>query len=140
MDLILAGVICLLGGMVGGLVGVGGGAIFVPAMTVFIGLGQVEAEATSLLMIAFVSVFGTWRHRRYGNVDLRDAAVVGLLSAPGVMIGVVVANAVPERALRIGFAALALFMAWRLMRRAFAAPDQPGGTRPTAPDRPGRQR
>lgn len=119
MDLIIAGVICLLGGMIGGLVGVGGGAIFVPAMTLFIGMGQVEAEATSLLMIAFVSVFGTWRHRRYGNVELRDAAVVGLLSAPGVMVGVMIANAVPERALRIGFGALALFIAWRLMRRVW---------------------
>lgn len=119
MDLIFAGIICLLGGMIGGLVGVGGGAIFVPAMTVFIGMGQVDAEATSLLMIAFVSGFGTWRHRRYGNVDLRDAALVGLLSAPGVILGVMVANAVPERALRIGFGALALFIAWRLMLRVW---------------------
>lgn len=117
--IVIAGVICLAGGVVGGLVGVGGGAIFVPAMTVFIGLGQVEAEATSLLMIAFVSIFGTWRHHRYGNVDLREAATVGLLSLPGVLLGVLVANAVSERALRIGFGLLALFMAWRLVRRVW---------------------
>jgi len=118
-ELVLAGLVCLGGGMVGGLVGVGGGAIFVPAMTIFLAMGQVEAESTSLLMIAFVSIFGTWRQRRYGNVDLRDALLVGLLSAPGVLAGVVVANAVPERMLRIGFAALMLFIAWRLLRRVW---------------------
>jgi len=118
-ELVLAGLICLGGGMLGGLVGVGGGAIFVPAMTILLAMGQVEAESTSLLMIAFVSIFGTWRQRRYGNVDLRDALLVGLLSAPGVLAGVVIANAVPERMLRIGFAALMLFIAWRLLRRVW---------------------
>ncbi len=119
VELILAAAVCLFGGMVGGMVGVGGGAIFVPAMTVFLAMGQLEAESTSLLMIAFVSIFGTWRQRRYGNVNLRDALLVGLLSAPGVVIGVLVANAVPERALRIGFGTLALFIAWRLLRRVW---------------------
>lgn len=118
-DLILAGLICLLGGTVGGLVGVGGGAIFVPAMTIFLTMGQVDAEATSLLMIAFVSVFGTWRQHRYGNVDLRDSLTIGLLSAPGILIGVLVANAVPDRVLRVGFAILMLFIAWRLLRRVW---------------------
>lgn len=116
MDLIGAALICLVGGVVGGLVGVGGGVIFVPAMTILIGLGQVEAEATSLLMIGLVSVVGAWRQRRYGNVDFKDAAIIGALSPAGVLAGVVIANTVPERALRIGFAMLALFMAWRLLR------------------------
>lgn len=116
MELTLAITICFVGGLVGGLVGVGGGAIFVPAMTLVIGLGQVEAEATSLLMIALVSVAGTWRQRTYGNVNLKDAAIIGLLSPVGVLAGVVLANAMPERALRIGFGALALFLAWRLLR------------------------
>ncbi len=116
MELILAAAICVVGGIVGGLVGVGGGVIFVPAMTIVIGLGQVEAEATSLLMIGLVSVVGTWRQKAYGNVNLKDAAIIGLLSPVGVLVGVVIANSVPERALRIGFAMLALFMAWRLLR------------------------
>lgn len=116
MDLIAAALICMVGGMVGGLVGVGGGVIFVPALTIMIGLGQVEAEATSLLMIGLVSVVGTWRQRRYGNVNLKDAALIGILSPVGVLVGVVVANTVPERALRIGFAMVSLYMAWRLLR------------------------
>ncbi|MDQ5894897.1 MAG: uncharacterized protein QG596_1158 [Actinomycetota bacterium] len=126
MDIAIACVICLIGGVVAGLIGVGGGVVFVPAMTIFLTKGQVEAEATSLMMIALVSVVGTWRQVGYGNVNLKDAAVIGLLSPVGVLVGVVVANSVPERALRIGFAMLALYMAWRLLKRVFAKdPDDP---------------
>lgn len=126
MELMLAAAICIIGGIVGGLVGVGGGVIFVPAMTIVLGMGQVEAEATSLLMIGLVSVVGTWRQQRYGNVNLKDAVIIGILSPVGVLVGVVIANSVPERALRIGFAMVALYMAWRLLRPVFfpaAAPE-----------------
>ena len=119
MDLAIAGALCMIGGIVAGLIGVGGGIVFVPAMTIVLSKGQVEAESTSLLMIALVSVIGTWRQRGYGNVNMKDAVIIGLLSPVGVLIGVVVANAVPERALKIGFAALALYMAWRLLKRVF---------------------
>ncbi len=125
MDIVFACLICLLGGIVAGLIGVGGGVVFVPAMTIILAMGQVEAEATSLLMIALVSVVGTWRQIGYGNVNLKDAAVIGLLSPVGVLVGVVVANSVPERALRIGFAMLALYMAWRLLKRVFASDPEP---------------
>jgi uncharacterized membrane protein YfcA len=113
--------ICLAGGMTGGLVGVGGGILFVPALTVCIGLSQVEGESTSLLMIVFVAIVGAYRQNGYGNVRLREALIIGALSPLGVLAGVAVANHVSERALQLGFAALALFMAAQLVRRAGAA-------------------
>jgi uncharacterized membrane protein YfcA len=113
--------ICLAGGMTGGLVGVGGGILFVPALTVFIGLSQVEGESTSLLMIVVVAIVGAYRQNGYGNVRVREALIIGVLSPLGVLIGVVVANHVSERALQLGFAGLALFMAAQLVRRARAA-------------------
>lgn len=122
MDELLAVLIAVAGGMAGGLVGVGGGVLFVPALTVFLGLTQVEAESTSLLMIVFVAIAGTVRQRGYGNVNLRDAAVVGALSPLGVLIGVVVANNVSERVLELAFAAVALFFAFQLLRRALSQP------------------
>jgi uncharacterized membrane protein YfcA len=119
---LLAALLAAAGGLAGGLVGVGGGILFVPAMTVFLDLPQVEAEATSLLVIVVVALVGTVRQRRYGNVAMRDALVVGLLSPLGVLLGVAVANHVSERALQLSFAALALAMAARLLRRALSPP------------------
>ena len=125
MSELLAVLLALAGGLVGGLVGVGGGILFVPALAIFLDLSQVEAESTSLLMISIVALVGAARQRGYGNVNLRDAVLVGLLSPIGVGVGVVVANEVPERALELGFAALALFMAARLVRRAMSEPAAP---------------
>ncbi|HSK50212.1 MAG TPA: sulfite exporter TauE/SafE family protein [Solirubrobacterales bacterium] len=120
MNELLAILLAIAGGLTGGLVGVGGGVLFVPAMTIFLGIDQVEAESTSLLMIVIVALVGAARQNSYGNVNLRDALLIGALSPLGVAIGVVVANEVPERALKISFAALALFMAVQLLRRVRA--------------------
>ncbi|HET7417136.1 MAG TPA: TSUP family transporter [Solirubrobacterales bacterium] len=122
MSELAAVLICLAGGMTGGLVGVGGGVLFVPALTVFIGLTQVEAEATSLLMIVVVAIVGSYRQYGYGNVRLREAALIGVLSPLGVFVGVALANHLSERALQLSFAALALFMAAQLVRRARTDP------------------
>jgi hypothetical protein len=122
MDELFAALIALAGGFTGGIVGVGGGVLFVPALTIFLGLTQVEAESTSLLMIVIVALVGAYRQNAYGNINIRAALVVGALSPLGVLLGVVVANAISERALQLSFAALALFIAYRLARRALAAP------------------
>jgi uncharacterized membrane protein YfcA len=106
------------GGFVGGLLGVGGGILFVPALAIFQDKSQVVAEATSLLAIVPVAIVATWRQRGYGNVRLADGLMIGALSPLGVGIGVVVANAVSQRALELGFAALALLIAARLVVRA----------------------
>ena len=122
MDELAAILICLFGGLTGGLVGVGGGVLFVPALTIFLGLDQVDAESTSLLMIVIVALVGAYRQKGYGNVRIREALIIGALSPLGVLVGVAVANNVPERALQLSFAALALFMALQLVRRARSMP------------------
>ena len=105
-------------GMAGGLLGVGGGVLFVPALVVFADQSQLGAEATSLVAIVLVSLVGTWRQRGYGNVRLRDGLLVGVLSPLGVIVGVVLANAVSERALELSFAAVQLLFAWQLAGKA----------------------
>lgn len=132
-DVLLAVLIALAGGLAGGLVGVGGGVLFVPALTIFLGLTQVEGESTSLLMIVVVALVGAARQNTYGNLNLRDALVVGVLSPLGVLIGVVAANEVPQRALELSFAALVLFVAYGLVRRAWRPPAG-AGRRPRSPE------
>jgi uncharacterized protein len=122
MSEVIAALIAVAGGLAGGLVGVGGGVLFVPALTIFLGLSQVEGESTSLLVIVIVALVGAYRQSSYGNVRIREALIIGVLSPLGVLIGVGVANHVSERALRLSFAALALFMAAQLARRARSAP------------------
>jgi uncharacterized membrane protein YfcA len=105
-------------GVVAGMLGVGGGILFVPALTIGLGLSQVEAEATSLLAVVPVALIGAWRQERYGNVALREAAIIGGLSGAGVLAGVALSNVLSGRVLRLAFAALLLFTAFQLTRRA----------------------
>ena len=107
-------------GLIAGLLGVGGGILMVPGLVLFLGLSQIEAEATSLLAIVPTALVGAWRQDRYGNVRRRDALLVGLLSVGGSAAGVGAANILPERALRLGFAALMVVVAVRLAHRAAA--------------------
>ena len=89
-----------------------------PGLVFLLGLSQVDAEATSLLAVVVVAVVGTWRQHGYGNVRPRDAAVIAALSPVGVLGGAAAANALSERALAVGFAAVQLFLAVQLARRA----------------------
>ncbi len=118
MEYVAAALLGFAGGMLGGLVGVGGGVLFVPALVIFLDQSQVRAEATSLLAIVFVALLGAWRQRGYGNVRVRDGVVLGAVSPVGVAAGVVASNAVSERTLELLFAALALVIAVQLVRRA----------------------
>ena len=122
MDILLVILFGVAGGFVGGMVGVGGGILFVPALVIVLDEPQVVAEATSLLAIVIVAIAGTIRQRRYGNVRLGDAAVIGVTSIGGVAVGVVTANEVSERTLEVGFAILALAIAAQLVHRASTRP------------------
>ncbi len=118
MEIAAVLVIGLLAGALGGLFGVGGGLIFVPTLVLLLDLGQVDAEATSLLAILPVVVAGTWRQHLYGNVRWRTAAIIGLTAVAGVELGVLTAKALSEVTLRRLFAVLVLFVAAQLAWRA----------------------
>ena len=104
-------------GILSGLFGVGGGILFVPTL-VLLGLGQVEAAATSLLAIMPTAAVGAWRQRAYGNVRARAALVVGLASVAGAALGVQIATRIDESLLRRLFGVLLLAVAGQLAFRA----------------------
>jgi uncharacterized membrane protein YfcA len=119
--IVLAVVLGLVAGVLAGLFGVGGGILFVPTLTLALGLTQLHAEASSLLAIIPTVVAGTWRQQRYGNVRWRQAIVIGIAAIGGVEGGVALAESLPEHALRKLFGALMLLVAaqvaWRVRSR-----------------------
>jgi uncharacterized membrane protein YfcA len=111
----------LAAGVSSGLLGVGGGILFVPGLVFFVGLSQLSAESTSLLAIVPVALIGAWRQRSYGNVRVREGLIVGALSPLGVLGGTELANALSERALELSFAAVQVVFAIGLARRALSS-------------------
>ena len=108
----------LLAGLVSGLLGVGGGLLFVPTLLA-LDLSQRSAEATSLLAILPTVLVGAWRQHGYGNVRWRAALVIGVASVAGVAGGVLAAEALPEHALRRLFAVLTIGVAMQIALRAW---------------------
>jgi uncharacterized protein len=125
---IVAILLGLCAGVLAGLFGVGGGILFVPTL-VALGLGQLEAQGTSLLAILPTVLAGSWSQRRYGNLRARSALILGLASVVGVEIGARVVVEVPEDMLRKLFAvllfAVAAQLVWRTRRRRPRYPDSP---------------
>jgi uncharacterized membrane protein YfcA len=120
-DVLLAVGLGVAAGILAGLFGVGGGILFVPTLTLGLGLTQLHAEASSLLAIVPTVLAGTWRQQRYGNVRWRPAVVIGLAAVVGVEAGVIVAEHLPEGTLQRLFGALMIVVAaqvaWRARRR-----------------------
>lgn len=112
----------LAAGVLAGLLGVGGGVLFVPGLVIFVSLTQHQAEATSLLAIVPVALVGALRQDRYGNVRRRDGLLLGLFSVAGVAGGVALANALSGKALQIGFALFTLVVAFELVRKTLRGP------------------
>lgn len=113
---LLAIALGLAAGVLAGMFGVGGGILFVPTL-VALGLGQLEAQGTSLLAILPTVLAGTWSQRRYGNLRVRTAVVVGISSILGVEIGARVVTELPEATLRRLFAILLFGVAAQLVWR-----------------------
>jgi uncharacterized protein len=108
----------LVGGVLAGVFGVGGGIVFVPTLALVLGLTQLHAQASSLLAILPTALVGTWRQVRHRNVDVRAAAVIGAASIGGVQGGVLLAEALPEHALRRLFGVFLLLTAAQIGWRA----------------------
>jgi hypothetical protein len=122
--IVLAVTLGLVAGVLAGLFGVGGGILFVPTL-VLLGLGQVEAAATSLLAIVPTAATGIWRQRSYGNLRVRPALLLGAVSVAGVEIGIQIATRVPEVTLRRLFGVVVLGVAAQLAWRAWRPPSLP---------------
>ena len=111
-------------GVSAGMLGIGGGVLFVPALVVILNLSQLRAESTSLLAVIPVAIVGLMRQRSYGNVRMREALIIGGLSPVGVVAGAQLANALSDRVLSYLFAAVLLYFAYTLARRALSTPNR----------------
>ena len=103
-------------GVAAGLLGVGGGTLMVPFLTLAIGMSQHEAEATSLLVVLPTAIVGSLVLRRRGVGDLGLALRFGALGAVGGILGALLALALPGHVLRIVFACFLLLVSVRLVR------------------------
>jgi len=114
-EIVLALMFGFAAGTLSGLLGVGGAVLFIPALTLFLGLSQLHAQATSLAAMILPLVAGAWRQAGHGNVRWDAAATIGLVSGVGVAAGAALATSLPEETLQRLFAVFLIVLALRLI-------------------------
>ena len=106
----------VLAGVASGLLGVGGGTLLVPFLTLAVGLSQHEAEATSLLVILPTAIAGTLALRRRGVGNAGLAVRFGVVGSVGAVLGALLALALPAATLRVVFAGFVAVVGVKLVR------------------------
>jgi uncharacterized membrane protein YfcA len=121
------GVLLLVGGVAtglfGSLLGLGGGVLIVPLLTLVMGFPLLTAVGVSLICVIVTSgaAAGVYLERRVAN--LRLGMTLELFTASGALVGGLVAFAIPERVLEGAFTLLLVYTALTMLRRREAPPD-----------------
>lgn len=107
----------LAGGVFGSMMGVGGGALIVPLLTLAAGLPVKEAIACSLVAVAGTSCASAASYVRLGFTNVRLALLLGTVSATGAIIGALLVGAMDARVLAGLFGLLLLYVGYSMLRR-----------------------
>ena len=106
----------IVAGVLSGLLGIGGGAVMVPAMTLLMGLSQHVAQGTSLLVIIPTAISGSITHYRMGNIRLPTAAWLAVGGVLGAVAGAALALASSDELLRAVFGTYLAFTGFRMLQ------------------------
>jgi uncharacterized membrane protein YfcA len=98
-------------GAFSGLFGVGGGAIIVPLLVLWVGYEHREATGTSLAAIALIGALAAAARAAYGNVDFAKGLLVAAPAIGGVLAGTGIQQRISERAVAGAFVVLLLVSA-----------------------------
>ena len=115
MQLVVAGLIGLVGGILSGLFGIGGGVVIVPLLVLVAGLSAKQAAGTSLAALLLpVGILGVFEYWRAGYIDVRLAILVGLGILVGAFIGARLAIGLPNEVIQRAFGVLLVVIGLRL--------------------------
>ena len=102
-------------GIVSGVVGIGGGILFIPALIWLAGMDQHKAQGTSLgALLAPIGILAFWEYYRKGNADLRIALLLAAGFVVGGFVGAAGAQHIPELWLRRIFALTLILVGGRM--------------------------
>lgn len=115
MQVLVGGLIGLVGGVLSGLFGIGGGIVIAPALILVLGMTPKQAAGTSLAALLLpVGIFGALEYWRAGYIDVRLALVVAVGILIGAFIGARVAIGLPNEVIQRAFGILLVLVGVRL--------------------------
>lgn len=117
MDVVGALLIGLAGGIAGGLLGIGGGTLYVPALVLLLGTPQHTAQGVSLVVIIPTAISASLANRGTGYIDAEGVRWVTPFALALAVVGAIVAGALEESLLSRVFGVMVLFVSLRTLAR-----------------------
>ncbi len=115
MTFLILIVIGLAAGFLGGLVGLGGAIILIPAMVMFLAMDQRMAQGTTLaIMLPPIGLFAAFNYYKAGYVNIKYALVIAIVFAVGGYLGSKLALNIPATTLKKIFAVVLVLMAAKM--------------------------
>ncbi|HVN58020.1 MAG TPA: sulfite exporter TauE/SafE family protein [Bacteroidales bacterium] len=115
-SVIILALLGLLTGFMAGMLGIGGGIIVIPALTMILGFTQQEAQGTSLaMMLPPVGIIAVMNYYKAGHVDWRVAGVLALLFIVGSVFGSKLAIRIPQDVLKKVFGIFLILVALKML-------------------------
>jgi uncharacterized membrane protein YfcA len=106
----------LAAGVLGGMVGVGGGIVIVPALMYFLAFSQHEAQGNSLALMLFpVGILGVLNYYKKGYVDFRYAGLLAIGFVVGSYLGSRFSLSLPQITVKKVFAVVMLLVALKML-------------------------
>ena len=114
--MIILVIIGIFSGILGGMVGVGGGIIIVPALIYFLGFNQLDAQGTSLALIMFpVGILGVMQYYKQGHVDFNIVLFIAIGFVAGSFLGSKISLSIPQETVKKVFALLMISIAMKML-------------------------
>lgn len=115
-NMVIIILIGLAAGIIGGMVGVGGGIIIVPALVYFLAFSQHQAQGASLTLMLFpVGILGVINYYKKGYVDFRFAGLLAIGFVVGSYLGSKFSLSLPQVTVKKIFAVLMLLVALKML-------------------------
>lgn len=116
MTITILVLIGLMAGVFGGMFGVGGAIIMIPALVYFLGVDQHMAQGTSVaIMLPPIGLFAAYNYYKAGDVDIWYAVIIAAAFMVGGYFGSKIALTLPENIMKKLFAALLILIALRML-------------------------
>jgi len=116
MTFIILAAIGLLAGILGGMIGLGGGLIIIPALVLFLGLNQKMAQGTSVaIMLPPIGIFAVYNYYKAGYVNIKFAIVIALTFMVGGWLGSKIALSMPDDIIKKVFALIMILVAIKMI-------------------------
>ncbi|MFO7863007.1 MAG: sulfite exporter TauE/SafE family protein [Salinivirgaceae bacterium] len=106
----------MLAGFVGGMMGVGGGVVVIPALVFILGFTQREAQGTAqLFMLPPIGILAVWNYYKEGYVNVKYGLILAAAFVIGGYVGSLISVELPDKLLRKLFGIMLLYAAYRMI-------------------------